>query len=70
MTNIRITMEMTEDCPIQMAYCICKHYLQVNHGDAQMTNIDLEEVANHILAFVQAEEKALIIGYKVGEPND
>ena len=59
--NIRIELKLMDDSAQQMAYAICKYYLNGNCRNIEPTVIDLEEVAEHILAYTKAERKMLEI---------
>lgn len=59
MNKITIELELIDDSVQQMAYGICKYYLKGNCYNIEPTVIDLEEFAEHILAYTRAERKML-----------
>lgn len=44
---------------LSMAHAICKHYVDANGNDVERALIDLEELVEHIDAYVRAERKML-----------
>lgn len=59
MNKIKIELELIDDSAQQMAYAMCKYYLNGNCYNIEPTVIDLEELAEHILAYTKAERKML-----------
>ncbi len=58
---VRIELKLVDDSAQQMAYVLCKYYLNANCKNIEPTVIDLEELAEHILAYTKAERKMLEI---------
>lgn len=56
-----ITFEVLDNSAHQMAYTLCKYYLNSNSHNKELTIIDLEELVEHILAYTKAERKVLEI---------
>ena len=56
---ITIELKLIDDSAQQMAYALCKYYLTSNCHNIKPTVIDLEELAEHILAYTKAERKML-----------
>lgn len=52
-----ICLEMLDNNPAQMADALCKYYVQNNCKNMKYAVIDLEELAEHILAWTKAERK-------------
>lgn len=55
-----IELEVLDSSCLQIAHALCKRSLKVNTSQ-ECALIDLEELAEHINAFVKAERKALEI---------
>lgn len=54
----KIELELLDHSALQVAYGICKYFNSKN-GIKELALIDLEEVAEHINAYVKAEKRAL-----------
>lgn len=55
-----IQLEVADGSALQVAYAICKYYLK-NNSYKETALIDLDELTEHIAAYVRAERKALEI---------
>lgn len=53
-----ITLEVMDTSVLQMAHAVCKYY-EKNNGIKENALIDLEELGEHINAYVKAEKKSL-----------
>ena len=66
MSNVTVYLEMMNDSVQQMASAICKHYKEINETDIE-ANIELKELASHILAYVNAENEKIEYYMKRGD---
>lgn len=55
-----IKFEVIDHSNLQLAHAICKYYERCN-GIKENALIDLEELSEHINAYVKAERKALAV---------
>ena len=55
---VTIELEVLDNSCLQIAYALCKRSLKVNNSK-ECALIDLEELTEHINAFVRAERKEL-----------
>lgn len=58
-SNVTIKLEMINSSPQQMAYALCEYYKTVNCKNIEYAVIDLEELAEHILAYAKSQRKML-----------
>ena len=54
-----IELKVIDNSPQQMAWALCKYYFSMNCKNMEYAVIDLEELAEHILAYTRAERKML-----------
>ena len=66
--NLRIQFEMMDSSALQMAHALIKFYMHRNLN-REIGVIDLEEFAEHIMAFVKAEKKQIEL-QKAGGMNE
>jgi hypothetical protein len=59
MNEFRLTFTLMDDSVQQVAHALCKYYLENNCKNIELAVIDLEELADHILAYTRAERKFL-----------
>ncbi len=60
----KITFEVIDNTPQQMAYALCEYYKTSNCKNMEHAVIDLEELAEHILAYTKAERKFFEVKYE------
>ena len=61
---VTISLEMLDNTPAQMADALCRYYVQENCKNMKHAVIDLEELAEHILAYTKAERKFFEVEYE------
>lgn len=52
----KVEFELVDSSSFQLAYAICKYYRKCN-SEKELALIDLEELVEHINAYIEAERK-------------
>lgn len=58
MNKATIELEVLDTSTLQVAHAIIKYYMRANQ-DRSLGLIDLEELCDHITAFIKADKRAL-----------